>query len=170
MTSASPPAARWRSRNSSPPMTGIRRSQSTMSTPPSAIRASASAPLAAVTVSCPSPSRMSESVCRSEGSSSTIRTRIARLSSAGGRPDAGERRRQRDAWRYRDRPDREEDDERGAALARAAHPDRSAQAVHQARHDREPEPDPLPRLLGREERLEDAFAVLVRHAGAGVGY
>jgi hypothetical protein len=46
--------------------------------------------------------------------------------------------------------------------------DRAARLVDDAVHRREPQPGPLPRLLGREKRLEDSLTDLVRHTDAGV--
>ena len=67
-------------------------------------------------------------------------------------------------------PRRQVDGERGAA-ARLGLRRRSVPwwRVDDAVDDGEAEPDALARLLGREERLEDAVEVLLRDAPAGVG-
>src|SRR5215211_8754607 len=68
-----------------------------------------------------------------------------------------------------DRP-REEDPERRPATGLARELDVAARLLDDAIDRREPEPGPPPLLLGREERLEDAFLRLAIHAGAGVAH
>src|SRR5512135_1701569 len=64
---------------------------------------------------------------------------------------------------------REEQLERGAALAGGIDPYDPAHVLHRARDDREPQPRAAPGLLGREERVEDAILVLGGNTGPGIG-
>src|SRR5689334_13062785 len=71
--------------------------------------------------------------------------------------------------RDRRRNDGKENVKRRPAFARGRYPDRSLEVVDDSRHDGETEAGALARPLGREERIEDSFRQLTRHARPRVG-
>src|SRR5512142_1723817 len=129
---------RWWTRSSSsmPRISGISRSEMTMSNASCENRSSASFPLAASVTVYPSFLRINESDSRMICSSSTTRMRSAMGSGQ---------------FRVKRKGDREGD----AARDIAVDGDRAAHAAHDPVTDPEAEARPAARLLGREKGLED---------------
>jgi hypothetical protein len=64
---------------------------------------------------------------------------------------------------------RQEDGDQGAPANLAVEADVTAGLLDEAVDDAEPEPGPLARLLGREERFEDVLGDVAAYSDSGIG-